>query len=178
MPASGTRTLAPDGPGCFPARGRVGIESPTANRSIAVNRRDAVFAGHDAGAENRAAEASLIEFCKMNIVVPQAWLASPDGGEKRHRRPRAEWPWTRWRRICESHREAGIAILPKINGFHVLPFNNQYRRVGRKLRWPSDVRWPERACAAARNARQPPKSGLSPCRHTAIPEGQKAWARA
>ncbi|SOC21689.1 transposase IS66-like protein, partial [Rhodobacter sp. JA431] len=37
---------------------------------------NALFAGHDAGAENWAVIASLIETCKMNGVDPQAWLSS------------------------------------------------------------------------------------------------------
>jgi len=45
-------------------------------RPIALNRKNALFAGHDAGAENRALIASLIETCKLNAVDPQAWLAA------------------------------------------------------------------------------------------------------
>ena len=41
-----------------------------------MNRKNALFAGHDAGAENWAVIASLIETCKMNAIDPQAWLAS------------------------------------------------------------------------------------------------------
>ena len=45
-------------------------------RPIALNRKNALFAGHDAGAENWAVIASLIETCKMNAIDPHAWLAS------------------------------------------------------------------------------------------------------
>jgi transposase len=45
-------------------------------RPIALNRKNALFAGHDAGAENWAVIASLIETCKMNGVDPHAWLAN------------------------------------------------------------------------------------------------------
>ena len=45
-------------------------------RPIALNRKNALFAGHDAGAENWAVIASLIETCKMNGVDPHTWLAS------------------------------------------------------------------------------------------------------
>jgi hypothetical protein len=45
-------------------------------RPIALNRKNALFAGHDAGAENWAIIASLIETCKMNAVDPHAWLAN------------------------------------------------------------------------------------------------------
>ncbi|WP_146010375.1 transposase domain-containing protein, partial [Acidimangrovimonas sediminis] len=45
-------------------------------RPIALNRKNALFAGHDAGAENWAVIASLIETCKLNAVDPHAWLAA------------------------------------------------------------------------------------------------------
>ena len=45
-------------------------------RPIALNRKNALFAGHDAGAENWAVIASLIETCKMNGVGPHAWLTA------------------------------------------------------------------------------------------------------
>ena len=45
-------------------------------RPIALNRKNALFAGHDAGAQNWAVIASLIETCKLNIVDPHAWLTS------------------------------------------------------------------------------------------------------
>jgi len=44
-------------------------------RPIALNRKNALFAGHDAGAANWASVASLIETAKLNGVDPQAWLA-------------------------------------------------------------------------------------------------------
>jgi transposase len=43
-------------------------------RPIALNRKNALFAGHDAGAENWACLASLIETCKLNGVDPQVYL--------------------------------------------------------------------------------------------------------
>lgn len=43
-------------------------------RSIALNRKNALFAGHDAGAENWATVASRIETCKLNSVDPFAYL--------------------------------------------------------------------------------------------------------
>ena len=45
-------------------------------RPIALNRKNALFAGHDAGATNWATIASLIETCKLNDVDPQAWMTS------------------------------------------------------------------------------------------------------
>ena len=58
-------------------------------RPIALNRKNALFAGHDAGAENWAVIASLIETCKLNAVDPHAWLTSTlsaiAGGHKQSR---------------------------------------------------------------------------------------------
>ena len=42
---------------------------------MVLNRKNALFAGHDKGAENRACVASLIETCKLNDVEPQAYIA-------------------------------------------------------------------------------------------------------
>ena len=58
--------------------GRIEIDSNTVERSmrpIALNRKNALFAGHDLGAENWAVLASLIETCKLHGVNPEAWLA-------------------------------------------------------------------------------------------------------
>ena len=44
-------------------------------RHIALNRKNALFAGHDAGADNWGVIASLIETCKMNAINPYARLA-------------------------------------------------------------------------------------------------------
>jgi transposase len=43
-------------------------------RPIALNRKNALFAGSDEGGANWALLASLIETCKLNAVNPQAWL--------------------------------------------------------------------------------------------------------
>ena len=53
-----------DGLGGFLSDGRVEIDSNTVERTIrpiALNRKNALFAGHEAGAENWAVIASLIE---------------------------------------------------------------------------------------------------------------------
>ena len=42
---------------------------------IVLNRKNALFAGHDEGAENWACIASLIETCKLNGADPQAYFA-------------------------------------------------------------------------------------------------------
>jgi transposase len=68
-----------DGLGRFLINGCVEIDNNTVERTIrpiALNRKNALFAGHDAGAENWAVIASLIETCKMNSVDPHAWLAN------------------------------------------------------------------------------------------------------
>jgi transposase len=61
----------------FLVDGRVEIDSNTVERSIrgiALNRKNALFAGHDRGAEGWAMIASLLETCKLNAVDPLAWL--------------------------------------------------------------------------------------------------------
>ncbi len=58
--------------------GRIEIDSNTVERSIrpiALNRKNALFAGSDGGAEHWAVIASLVETCKLNAVEPQAYLA-------------------------------------------------------------------------------------------------------
>ena len=58
--------------------GRIEIDSNTVERSIrpiTLNRKNALFAGHDQGAQNWAIIASLLETAKLNNVNPQAWLA-------------------------------------------------------------------------------------------------------
>ena len=40
-----------------------------------MNRKNALFAGSDGGAEHWAVAASLIESCKLNAIDPQAYLA-------------------------------------------------------------------------------------------------------
>ena len=57
--------------------GRVEIDNNSVERTIrpiALNRKNALFAGHDAGTENWAIIASLIETCKLNSVDPNAYL--------------------------------------------------------------------------------------------------------
>jgi hypothetical protein len=68
-----------DGLCIFLTDGRVEIDNNTVERTIrpiALNRKNALFAGHDAGAENWAVVASLIETCKLNSVDPFAYLTA------------------------------------------------------------------------------------------------------
>jgi hypothetical protein len=46
-----------------------------AMRPIALNRKNSLFAGHDAGAANWACLASLIETAKIHGTDPHAYLA-------------------------------------------------------------------------------------------------------
>lgn len=57
--------------------GRVEIDSNAVERSIrpiALNRKNALFAGSDGGAEHWAVIASLIETCKLDDVEPLGYL--------------------------------------------------------------------------------------------------------
>ena len=58
--------------------GRIEIDSNTVERSmrpIALNSKNALFAGSDEGAENWAMLASLVETCKLHGVNPEAYLS-------------------------------------------------------------------------------------------------------
>jgi transposase len=58
--------------------GRIDIDNNPVERSmrpIALQRKNALFAGHELGAENWAAIASLVETCKLNAIDPNAYLA-------------------------------------------------------------------------------------------------------
>ncbi len=60
-----------DGLKLFLTDGRVEIDNDSVERTIrpiALNRKNALFSGHDAGAENWATIASLIETCKLNAL--------------------------------------------------------------------------------------------------------------
>jgi len=57
--------------------GRIEIDSNVVERSIrpiALNRKNALFAGSDGGGEHWAVIASLIETCKLNTIDPQSYL--------------------------------------------------------------------------------------------------------
>lgn len=62
----------------FLDEGRIEIDNNVIERSIrpiALNRKNALFAGSDGGGEHWATIASLVETCKLNAVDPQAYLA-------------------------------------------------------------------------------------------------------
>jgi transposase len=57
--------------------GHIELDTNIVERSIrplVLNRKNALFAGHDEGAENWACIASLVETCKLNGVDPQVYL--------------------------------------------------------------------------------------------------------
>lgn len=57
--------------------GRIELDSNAVERTIrpiALNRKNALFAGHDTGAQNWAIIASLIETCKLNGIEPHGYL--------------------------------------------------------------------------------------------------------
>ncbi len=58
--------------------GHIEIDNNVVERSIrpiALNRKNALFAGSDGGGEQWATIASLVETCKLNGIDPQAYLA-------------------------------------------------------------------------------------------------------
>ncbi|TCP41894.1 transposase IS66-like protein [Rhodovulum marinum] len=66
-----------DGLQTFLTDGRVEIDSNAVEnlvRPIALNRKNALFAGHDEGGRTWGRIASLIETCKINGVEPFAYL--------------------------------------------------------------------------------------------------------
>ena len=63
----------------FLTDGRIEMDNNAVERTIrpiAMNRKNALFAGHDAGAANWGVIASLIETCKLNSVHPHAYLTA------------------------------------------------------------------------------------------------------
>ncbi len=67
-----------DGLTRFLEDGRIELDTNSVERGIrpiVLNRKNALFAGHDEGAENWACIASLIETCKLNGVDLQAYIA-------------------------------------------------------------------------------------------------------
>ena len=62
----------------FLTDGRIEIDNNPVERTIrpiALNRKNALFAGHEAGARNWAMLASLIETCKLNTVEPHGYIS-------------------------------------------------------------------------------------------------------
>ena len=60
--------------------GTIEIDNNTVERAIrpiTLNRKNALFAGHDEGAAAWGLIASLVETCKLNGVEPQRYLTDP-----------------------------------------------------------------------------------------------------
>ena len=74
---SATACIHWDGLTRFLDDGRIELDTNIVERGIrpiVLNRKNALFAGHDQGAENWACIASLIETCKLAGVDPQAYV--------------------------------------------------------------------------------------------------------
>lgn len=96
-----------DGLCAFLTDGGIEIDNNTVERAIrpiALNRMNALFAGHDVGAENWATIATLIETCKLNAVDPFAYLSATLAA------------------IVNSHRQSQIDVL--------MPWNYSRRTKG------------------------------------------------
>ncbi len=68
-----------DGLTLFIDDGRLDLDNNTVERSIrplALNRKNALFAGSDEGGDNWAVIATLIECCKLNGINPHQWLTA------------------------------------------------------------------------------------------------------
>ena len=68
-----------DGLCLFLTDGRIELDNNTVERTIrpiALNRKNALFAGHETGAKNWAMIASLIETCKLNRINPHSYLTA------------------------------------------------------------------------------------------------------
>jgi transposase len=66
-----------DGLSRFLDDGRIDLDSNTVERSIrplALNRKNALFAGSDEGGDNWVVIATLIENCKLSGINPHTWL--------------------------------------------------------------------------------------------------------
>jgi transposase len=66
-----------DGLSRFLDDGRIDLDSNAVERSIrplALNRKNALFAGSDEGGDNWAVIATLIECCKISAINPHEWL--------------------------------------------------------------------------------------------------------
>ena len=94
----------------FLADGRVEMDNNTVARTIrpiALNRKIALFAGHDAGVENWATIAALVETCKLNAVKPHAYLtATLRAIVNGHRQSQIDdlLPWNCAAKVCSGHR--------------------------------------------------------------------------
>ena len=85
---------------CFLDDGRLEIDNNIAERamrSIAVGRRNWLFAGSKIGGERAAAIYSVIETCKLNGINPQAYIADVIA------KIAANWPASLWDELMPSN---------------------------------------------------------------------------
>jgi len=85
--------------------GRIEIDNNAVERTIrpiALNRKNALFAGHDLGAQNWGVIASLIETAKLNKIDPQAYLTKNPASHRE-------------RTQTKPNRTAPALELPKFN---------------------------------------------------------------
>ncbi len=88
----------------FLDNGRLEIDNNIAERairSIAVGRRNWLFAGSKVGGERAAAIYSVIETCKANQVDPQAYIADVTA------KIAGDWPASRWDELMPWNWKAG-----------------------------------------------------------------------
>jgi transposase len=89
-----------DGLILFLSDGRIEMDNNSVERSIrpiALGRKNSLFAGHEAGAQNWAILASLIETCKLNGIEPHGYLTQTlTAIVNGHKQSRIEelLPWT------------------------------------------------------------------------------------
>jgi transposase len=77
-------------------------------RSLALNRKNALFAGSDGGGDHRAILASLVETSKRNGVDPEADLAdvfTPPVADQPANRLGEHLPWN-WAKVRQPQRAA------------------------------------------------------------------------
>ena len=94
----------------FIGDGRLEIDNNIAERSlrsIAIGRKNWLFAGSKAGGERAAAIYTVIETCKMNGVGPQAYIADVIA------KIAADWSASRWDELMpwnwQSHTDVRVA---------------------------------------------------------------------
>jgi hypothetical protein len=92
--------------------GRVDIDNNTVERTIrplALNRKNALFAGSDGGGKAAATDYTLIETAKLNGVDPHAWLTHVLGCIADHKITRLD-ELMPWRYTAEAAQKANRSL--------------------------------------------------------------------
>ena len=95
----------------FPEQGTAEIDNNIAERamrSVAIGRKNWLFAGSKAGGQRAAAIYSVIETCKLNGIEPQAYIA--DVIEK----IASGWPASRWDELMPLNWAAEVTSVSPI----------------------------------------------------------------